>query len=451
MKFYTKEDLSKPETYASDMDVASLARRVAERSFVPGSMPLGDWKREHLEGKHAAAVFAAQEIAWAEYERKVQEDAENTRVAEALNGKTFEAHRVVFDHEEKDLVICGPWHEKLNAAVKRAGGSYIPKGASTYCRWWFPLESAAKVEALLVRNLVKPAEKARAEKKTSEDAETVAIRTAPSLGGQYGVVRVFDGLTKYQIRLPYAPGESWFENFKTRLKANGAKWDSGSSVWEISKAQHALVTELLKTAPRPTPKNAPKPVPVAQPSRPAAAATPTGNLKLYFHYGNIHTRPRGSVFRHKDGQIYRVVSEKTGVDHDGEDDLTLTCAPATAEETQAFIEAEIERERAAADNAVQNRVIAAGREAEIVGEGPIEWVLRDDRNPYGDTAIGLAQAEAGQWILVVQERFSDGLTAEKRFLVEEADVEAIRRNGQRKTQARDRDRLTAMSADEAEA
>ena len=214
---------------------------------------------------------------------------------------------------------------------------------------------------------------------------------------------------------------------------------------------HALVTELLKTAPQPTAKDAPKPVPVAQPSRPAAAATPTGNLKLYFHYGNIHTRPRGSVFRHKDGQIYRVVSEKTGVDHDGEDDLTLTCAPATAKETQAFIEAEIERERAAADNAVQNRVIAAGREAKIVGEGPVEWVLRDDRNPYGDTAIGLAQAEAGQWILVVRERFSDGQTAEKRFLVEEADVEPIRRNGQRKTQARDRDRLTAMSADEAEA
>lgn len=442
--------LSKPETYTNDMELASLARRVAERSFVPGSLPQGDWKREHLEGKHALSVFAAQEIDWADYELKVRAEAENRRVAEALDGRSFEAHRVVFDQEGMALIVRGPWHEKLNAAAKRAGGRYVPKGAaSTDCRWWFPLESAGKVEALLVRTLVKPAEKVKAEKRNAEDEETRLIRAAPPLGGLYGTVRIFDGLTKYQIWLPYVPGQGWFENFKSQLKENGARWNPSSSVWEISKAHHGVVAELLKSVPKPTPKEAR----VAKTSEPSPAATTArssavlGELGLYFHYGTIHTRPQEPVFRHKDGQIYRIASEKTGRDFDGEEDLSIICLPATEEESRAFIEAESEQERAVADEAVLRRVIGQGREVQASQPGAVEWVLRDDRNPYGDTAIGLFQPETGSWALIVRERFSDGQTSEKSFQVEEADVEAIRRNGRRKTEARESDRVFAMSAD----
>ncbi len=69
------------------------------------------------------------------------------------------------------------------------------------------------------------------------------------------------------------------------------------------------------------------------------------------------------------------------------------CTGATTEEFRGFIEAEIELGRATADDAALRRVMAVERREEASIVGTVEWVLRDDTNPFGDTAIGLTRQE----------------------------------------------------------
>lgn len=122
----------------------------------------------------------------------------------------------------------------------------------------------------------------------------------------------------------------------------------------------------------------------------------------------------------------------------GSDDL-LKCETDENDANLAFLS------RPAADDAVLRRVRAVERREEASIVGTVEWVLRDDTNPFGDTAIGLTRQEKnGDWLMVVRQRFSDGRSGETTFPIDEVDLPAIRRGCEWKRLGRDLDPVTAL-------
>lgn len=84
MKHYDLADLSDPATYAADPALATLARRVAQATWQPGTIAFGDYKRAMLAGQHPELVAAAVQQAVNSEVAKQQSLAEGRAAVAAL-------------------------------------------------------------------------------------------------------------------------------------------------------------------------------------------------------------------------------------------------------------------------------------------------------------------------------------------------------------------------------
>jgi len=108
--------LDKPETYAGEGKLATVARKLAEQEFASlpaGTISRGDLKREYLEGKHAAKVAAA-----------LDAEAAKARQAKAAADALTPPPGYQITPGVAVITIKGPFEEGLHASIKRAGGQW---------------------------------------------------------------------------------------------------------------------------------------------------------------------------------------------------------------------------------------------------------------------------------------------------------------------------------------
>lgn len=134
MNTYTLEQLTKPETYSSDSELATFARRCSEKAYqsVPqGTIAFGDFKRQFLVGQHAEFVFnELQARHQAEQAAKVAADiamfAKTAKIEAALAklGKQIPGG-VTVDVSDKGLILKAPWDGgDLAERLGRLGGKW---------------------------------------------------------------------------------------------------------------------------------------------------------------------------------------------------------------------------------------------------------------------------------------------------------------------------------------
>lgn len=129
--------LDRPETYANDLALATLARRLAEKEFAKlpaGTVSRGDLKREYLEGKRATEVAAA-------LDAEAAAKAKSQATAAALQPPP--GYSVTTG--QTDITVKGPFHDSLHASIKRAGGRW--DGATK--SWRLPVAKSDSLRRIL--------------------------------------------------------------------------------------------------------------------------------------------------------------------------------------------------------------------------------------------------------------------------------------------------------------
>lgn len=225
MNDYTLDELGKPETYLADDNLATFARKICSETYVSGSMPFGEWKREYLAGKHPQHVFErlTQTI---ENERIANEAAtkalfaKTTKIEDALSKLAAKIPvGITLDVCESNLIIKAPWDGgDLNERLKRLGGAWnrekkhfdvpfdaAPSLARVLTNWRKKQDEqdAAKAEANRKATIKRQQEEAqRVEKKRQRDAfyaeqrkkqEEAVVSRVQVVVGQYKIGDILDG------------------------------------------------------------------------------------------------------------------------------------------------------------------------------------------------------------------------------------------------------------------
>lgn len=116
MKAYTLEQLSDPQTYTNDSELATFTRKICALTHTDDvPMPFGEWKREYLAGKHAEHVYQALNEA-IEAARIADEAAtkamfaKNAKIETSLSKLAKQIPTgVTVDVAEAGLILKAPW------------------------------------------------------------------------------------------------------------------------------------------------------------------------------------------------------------------------------------------------------------------------------------------------------------------------------------------------------
>ena len=133
-------DLASPDTYASDPEIAALARRLAAQHYEElgrGRVGLGDLKREFTAGKHAAIVAAALTPKKARRVAKVDPES-----LVPPTGYTIEV-------KPDEILLRGPFDDDLHARIKRSGGYWDGTTGKNRKLWVIPPGKAASLKKVL--------------------------------------------------------------------------------------------------------------------------------------------------------------------------------------------------------------------------------------------------------------------------------------------------------------
>ena len=162
MKNYTIKDLSNPEVYVNDPELALLARGAAKSSYEsPIRRKIGreEFEQKVLAGKYPDLIYEAiQTNAWeaGQGRRDHKALAAKQRQIEAVaklslpNGytATTKFSKVLFDDA---IVISGQWEESLCKAIKRIRGYWDGVNHENLRAFIIPLENAHKLQGIFDR------------------------------------------------------------------------------------------------------------------------------------------------------------------------------------------------------------------------------------------------------------------------------------------------------------
>ena len=144
MKLYDEADLANPATYQSDAELATLARRTAERNCTSSrGNEIAALRRAYLAGQYPQEMRAAILARW-EGERAAQE----ARAAQTAAVSALRADGYTFEVEGDAILIRGQFTEELHARIKRVGGHWDGKSRGDRKLWSVPLDRAAKLARL---------------------------------------------------------------------------------------------------------------------------------------------------------------------------------------------------------------------------------------------------------------------------------------------------------------
>ena len=148
MKRYDTLELSDPATYAADPELATLARKVADKHFQPGAQSRGDFKRAVLAGQHPELVRRALEQSLGEQDAQACALADTAAVVATL--QLPDGYAAAMDGDT--IILTGPFSEDLHARLKRAGG-YWDGGAHRNRKCWvMPADKAASIKRIFANS-----------------------------------------------------------------------------------------------------------------------------------------------------------------------------------------------------------------------------------------------------------------------------------------------------------
>lgn len=163
MHQYTLEDLSNPQTYQNDPDLAKLAKDCAMDNFATlgaGKVSRGELKQQFLQGHFPELVQSAiqrkLEIETAKTEADRQKEHSKQKGASALPSlrlpKGYRASQIY----SKTLLsnaamVAGPWEQSLGEAIKRIGGHWDGQNGENLKAFVIPLENAPKLQGIFDR------------------------------------------------------------------------------------------------------------------------------------------------------------------------------------------------------------------------------------------------------------------------------------------------------------
>ena len=257
-----ENDLSNPETYANNPELATLARRAAEESWKPGEMSRGDFKREVLAGKHPEVVRAALEkrdqeqkeaaeaaLKREQKEKKAAEAAKKAseKAAQELVSEQLPAGYAIAAEGDK-LIVSGPFDEDLHERIKRAGGRWDGTMGTNRRVWIVPESKGASLKRAIANwakanedRLAKEAEARRKQEAETAQARMSAPEVAPGQYGPFSVKQSARDPNKYVVSFKYDP------DLISKVKeAKSARFDRQFKVWMVDKADAAKLKDILE-------------------------------------------------------------------------------------------------------------------------------------------------------------------------------------------------------------
>lgn len=171
MKLYDTIDLSQPETYQDDAELATLARRTADSLWhQDNSLYRQQYEKfamlrdDFFAGKFADQMREAVHRVWSEQNEQAALDDANRQIVTTLkfDGYTFEL-------ENKTILICGQFDQDLHLRLKRQGATW--EGADSRLNrklWVLPLAAAPSLARVLANFQIARAKRLKSEADAAE-------------------------------------------------------------------------------------------------------------------------------------------------------------------------------------------------------------------------------------------------------------------------------------------
>lgn len=171
MKLYDTIDLSQPETYQNDAELATLARRTADSFWHLDNSPYRQQyekfamlRDDFFAGKFAEQMREAVHRVWSEQNEQTSLDESNRQIVKTLkfNGYTFEL-------ENKTILIRGQFDQDLHSRLKRQGATW--EGADSRLNrklWVLPLAAAPSLARVLANFQIARAKRLKSEADAAE-------------------------------------------------------------------------------------------------------------------------------------------------------------------------------------------------------------------------------------------------------------------------------------------
>lgn len=246
-------DLQDPETYKNNPELATLARRAAEKNWAPGgNISIGDFKREVLAGKHPELVRA--EIDAREKAKKAESDKGEKAKARAKKAKAsisdidLPTGYSVTEEGDSLIVSGGGFDGDLHARIKRAGGHWDGQHGENRRVWIVPAAKANSLKRILQNWTKENRERVEAEaekRKAEAEKQAEARKEAPTVQfGTYGPFNVTSSIkdpNKYVVSFKYDP-----ELVSAVKTAKSARFNRDSKNWLVDKADGEKLLDILE-------------------------------------------------------------------------------------------------------------------------------------------------------------------------------------------------------------
>lgn len=404
-------DFSSPKTFEESPELATMARRAAEKEWrdrLSGTISFGDYKREVLEGKHPEVVerlYREKSKAQAEKRKSVASGADAARAATLPDGYKLE-------QEGDGLIVSGKFDQDLHERIKRAGGEWSGVANGNRRVWIVPATKGASLAKIFANYVAKKsaekeaadlaaaerAERERVERAAKEKELADARASAPEVkSGKYGPFTVIREVDGYRVSFPYNP-----DNVAAVKRAGGQKYNPTYKTWFIDRADSAKLLAILDAA---VAKHAEISAAAAEPGRTAA---PTQKRVLF----PLSTMPKfGVPVMHRgslvvftgSGNSFSINEDHPSVfgshllGHEGERGAYAYYRSATDQEAARYAELKAQDD-AAADRAHTRMAALESAKNEIISNGeapaginsPVGEVIADSQTIYG----------SGDWFVI---------------------------------------------------
>ena len=394
-------DFSNPKTFQESPELATLARRAAERYWkekIPaGTIAYGDFKRQVLAGERPDVV----EAAYAEKTKAGEEKSKSVAVGASAAISFPLPVGYAIAQEGDNLILSGPFDNDLHARIKRAGGEWDGKTGTNRRVWIIPAINGASLKRIF-SNIEKAKksesdsaqaarEKADADiaAKNKEEVEALAEAraNAPTITpGRYGPFTVMTEGAGYRVLFPYDA-----ERVSQIKSAGASNFRAVDKSWYFDKAKAAGLISILEKA---------KEIVATQPAASVPSAVPQKHRMLYpLSAMPIIDRPtrlygKAVVFTGK-GESFRISEDHPSTNgshllgHEGDRGAYAYYRDATPEEVAALEQIEVEVERAALARKAKEASLSSARKViseqgdRLTAGMPSGEVLHDTFNIYG--------------------------------------------------------------------